>query len=90
MKIFLSCLAVAVLTGIAPAAFGHSYGPAPRITGAPGDNAKACTQCHTTNALNSGSGKREDRSAKRSVLHTRRQTESGGSRGRPRATAVGL
>lgn len=50
-------LLLAMLTGIAPiAAFAHSYGPAPRVTGAPGDNAKACTQCHTTNALNSGSG----------------------------------
>src|SRR5262249_37712930 len=43
--------------GFAPnGAFAHSYGPAPRVTGAPGDNARACTQCHTTNALNSGSG----------------------------------
>jgi uncharacterized protein (TIGR03437 family) len=36
-------------------AFAHSYGPAPRLTAAPGDNAKACTQCHT-GTLNSGSG----------------------------------
>jgi uncharacterized protein (TIGR03437 family) len=50
-------LAVVMLAGIVPiAALGHSYGPAPRVTGAPGDNAKACTQCHTTNALNSGTG----------------------------------
>src|SRR5262245_33450254 len=56
MTKLLFCLPVAVLAGIAPAAFGHSYGPAPRVTGAPGDDAKACTQCHTTNALNSGSG----------------------------------
>src|SRR3954469_8707185 len=35
---------------------GHSYGPAPRRTGAPGDNAAACTQCHGGNALNSGTG----------------------------------
>src|SRR5664280_2382265 len=55
MRKFLFCLPV-VLLSIAPAAFGHSYGPAPRVTGAPGDNAKACTQCHTTNALNSGPG----------------------------------
>jgi uncharacterized protein (TIGR03437 family) len=40
---------------LAPA-FAHSYGPAPRFTGGPGDNAKACTQCHTTSALNSGGG----------------------------------
>jgi uncharacterized protein (TIGR03437 family) len=46
-----------MLAGIAPiAAFGHSYGPPPGVTGAPGDNAKACTQCHTTSALNSGTG----------------------------------
>jgi uncharacterized protein (TIGR03437 family) len=36
--------------------FAHSYGPAPRVTGGPGDSAKACTQCHTTSALNSGPG----------------------------------
>jgi uncharacterized protein (TIGR03437 family) len=36
--------------------FAHSYGPPPRVTGAPGDNAKACTSCHTTFALNSGKG----------------------------------
>ncbi len=34
----------------------HSYGPAPRVTGGPGDNGLACTQCHTTSALNSGPG----------------------------------
>ena len=57
MRKFPSYLLVAMLTGIVPiAAFGHSYGPPPRVTGAPGDNAKACTQCHTTNALNSGTG----------------------------------
>ena len=57
MRKFPSYLLVAMTVGIAPiAAFGHSYGPAPRVTGAPGDNAKACTQCHTTNALNSGTG----------------------------------
>ena len=45
-----------MLTGIAPsAAFGHSYGPAPRVTAAPGDNSRACTQCHT-GTLNSGTG----------------------------------
>jgi uncharacterized protein (TIGR03437 family) len=34
----------------------HNYGPAPRVTGAPGDNEKACTQCHTGTALNGGAG----------------------------------
>jgi uncharacterized protein (TIGR03437 family) len=57
MRNFRLYLAAALLSGIAPiAAFGHSYGPAPRATGAPGDNALACTQCHTGNALNSGTG----------------------------------
>src|SRR5664279_1307403 len=57
MKQAQSYLAIVMLAGIVPiAALGHSYGPAPGVTGAPGDNAKACTQCHTTNALNSGSG----------------------------------
>ncbi|HYW45816.1 MAG TPA: choice-of-anchor V domain-containing protein [Bryobacteraceae bacterium] len=37
-------------------AFGHSYGPPPRVTGGPGDNARACTLCHTGNAPNSGTG----------------------------------
>jgi uncharacterized protein (TIGR03437 family) len=47
----------AILTGIAPiAAFGHSYGPPPRVTGAAGDNPRACTQCHAGSALNSGAG----------------------------------
>ena len=46
-----------ILAGIVPiGTFGHSYGPAPRVTGAPGDNAKACTQCHSSSALNSGTG----------------------------------
>jgi len=35
--------------------FAHSYGPAPRVTGAPGDNALACTRCHA-GTLNSGGG----------------------------------
>jgi uncharacterized protein (TIGR03437 family) len=35
--------------------FAHSYGPPPRVTGAPGDNARACTQCHA-GTLNSGTG----------------------------------
>src|SRR5271165_6350436 len=41
--------------GSAPA-FAHSYGPAPRVTGAPGDNPGACTQCHRGTALNGGAG----------------------------------
>ena len=34
----------------------HSYGPPPRVTAAPGDNTRACTSCHSGNALNSGAG----------------------------------
>lgn len=57
MRNFRLYLAAALLSGIVPiAAFGHSYGPAPRLTGAPGDNARACTQCHAGGALNSGAG----------------------------------
>ncbi len=49
---------------MAPLCFGvataicsaHSYGPPPAVTAAPGDNAKACTLCHGSFALNSGSG----------------------------------
>ncbi|MEO8596673.1 MAG: choice-of-anchor V domain-containing protein [Candidatus Solibacter sp.] len=47
---------VAMLAGIAPVAgFAHSFGPAPRVTGGPGDNSRACTQCHA-GTLNSGTG----------------------------------
>lgn len=48
-------LVIAILTGVAPTAFGHSYGPAPRLTGAPGDNARACTACHA-GTINTGTG----------------------------------
>jgi uncharacterized protein (TIGR03437 family) len=37
-------------------AFAHSYGPAPKLTGAPGENVRSCQSCHATNALNSGTG----------------------------------
>src|SRR5258706_5437210 len=57
MRILPSGFNVAILTGIAAtSAFGHSYGPAPRVTGAPGDNLRACTSCHSGSALNSGTG----------------------------------
>ena len=36
-------------------AFAHSYGPAPRVTAAPGDSDRACTACHS-GTLNSGTG----------------------------------
>ena len=57
MQTFRWYSVVAILTGIVPiGAFGHSYGPPPRVTGAPGDNTRACTQCHADSALNSGTG----------------------------------
>ena len=47
----------AILGALAPIEVAaHSYGPAPRRTGAPGDEARACTLCHSTSALNSGAG----------------------------------
>jgi uncharacterized protein (TIGR03437 family) len=45
------------LFAIAPVGLlAHSYGPPPRVTGGAGDNARACTACHTTNPLNSVNG----------------------------------
>jgi uncharacterized protein (TIGR03437 family) len=48
-----STLSVSLLAPVVVLA--HSYGPMPRVTAAPGDNARACTQCHA-GTLNSGSG----------------------------------
>jgi uncharacterized protein (TIGR03437 family) len=48
--------ASALFTMGSASALAHSYGPAPRLTGAPGDNVKACTQCHTGTALNGAAG----------------------------------
>src|SRR5947208_15853688 len=45
----LACLVPAVF-------FGHSSGPPPRVTGAPGDNPRACMTCHSGSAANSGTG----------------------------------
>lgn len=51
------CLIAAIVVCFVPSqAFGHSYGPKPRVTAAPGDDARACTACHSTSALNSGTG----------------------------------
>src|SRR5258708_6651852 len=51
------CRLPAVVVCILPlTAFGHSYGPKPRVTAGPGDDARACTACHSSSALNSGSG----------------------------------
>ena len=47
---------VLLFVSIAPIQiFAHSYGPAARVTGAPGDSPRACTLCHT-GTLNSGMG----------------------------------
>jgi uncharacterized protein (TIGR03437 family) len=57
MQTRLRFLAVSISAGVAlTQAFGHSWGPPPRVTGAPGDNPKACTQCHSDGALNAFSG----------------------------------
>jgi hypothetical protein len=50
-------LAFVLASGIS--VFAHSYGPAPKLTVAPGEDVRACTACHTGNALNSGTGKIE-------------------------------
>jgi hypothetical protein len=36
--------------------FADVTGADPRLTGAPGDDAAACTQCHTGTKLNGGGG----------------------------------
>lgn len=47
---FVSCSLL-----VPTAVMAHSYGPMPKVTGAPGDNPIACTQCHA-GTLNSGAG----------------------------------
>ncbi|MEP6714774.1 MAG: choice-of-anchor V domain-containing protein [Terriglobia bacterium] len=55
-KFSLLFLTAATILAIAPSqGFAHSYGPVARLTAAPGDNARACTSCHT-GTLNSGTG----------------------------------
>jgi uncharacterized protein (TIGR03437 family) len=44
-----------IFSAFLSACFAHSYGPPPGYTAAPGDNARACTQCHA-GTLNSGKG----------------------------------
>ncbi|MBV8817271.1 MAG: hypothetical protein JO022_02870, partial [Acidobacteriaceae bacterium] len=39
------------------ALLAYSEGPPPRVTGAPGDDPAACTQCHFGTRLNGGAGK---------------------------------
>lgn len=52
-----TALVVFTVATLTPA-FAHSYGPAARVSGAPGDAAAACTSCHA-GTLNSGGGRVE-------------------------------
>src|SRR5438874_11768455 len=52
-------IALVWLTLGAVVALAHSNGPPPGTTAAPGEDARACTQCHTGTALNGGGGKVE-------------------------------
>ncbi|MDP9169566.1 MAG: hypothetical protein M3N54_03015 [Acidobacteriota bacterium] len=52
---YLSLTALACIAVTPTGAFAHSYGPLARLTAGPGDNARACTSCHT-GTLNSGAG----------------------------------
>ena len=45
-----------ILTIVSGLAWAHIAGPDPRVTGAPGDEPRACTACHFGSELNSGSG----------------------------------
>ncbi len=51
IRLLLLCGALTALPASA-----RSFGPALRLTGAPGDNPLACTQCHNSFPLNSGKG----------------------------------
>ena len=52
-----SCFIVCAFVSLVPIPVAaHSYGPAPAKTAAPGDDPRACTACHGTSALNSGTG----------------------------------
>src|SRR5271165_5984539 len=55
LRFCLGCVASMFLSLFLTPCFAHSYGPPPGVTAAPGDNAKACTQCHA-GTLNSGKG----------------------------------
>jgi uncharacterized protein (TIGR03437 family) len=56
MRRFCFFPAATIVTAFVTSAFGHSYGPPPRVTGGPGDNARACTLCHGGNVPNAGTG----------------------------------
>jgi len=82
---------VAVFVSLAPIQIaGHSYGPAPRRTGAPGDDARACTVCHSTSALNSGTGSVNMSVAKRTRLHSWGQATGRGAGGGSGSATVGI
>jgi uncharacterized protein (TIGR03437 family) len=55
LKLSLFVVSTLVLTATLSSLSAHSYGPAPRVTAAPGDDQKACTLCHA-GTLNSGTG----------------------------------
>src|SRR5258708_6158148 len=56
MRLTAYFIALSLASFLVPTSgIAHSYGPAPRVTGAPGDSARACTACHL-GTLNSGSG----------------------------------
>src|SRR5437764_9498045 len=46
----------AMLSLVSGLALAHIEGPDPRVTGAPGDEPRACTACHFGSDLNSGPG----------------------------------
>src|SRR5437764_4406435 len=46
----------AMLSLVSGLTWAHIDGPDPRVTGAPGDEPRACTACHFGSELNSGRG----------------------------------
>src|SRR5215467_10007004 len=55
-KLPSNVFALLVFAGAQGYLLAHSYGPPPRVAAAPGDNQRACTQCHPGNGLNTGPG----------------------------------
>lgn len=56
MHLTKAVLIGSMLSIVSGVAFAHLDGPDPRVTGAPGDEPRACTACHFGSELNSGSG----------------------------------
>src|SRR4051812_20166903 len=56
MQLIASSFRMLVFVSLPLIGWAHSYGPPPGVAGAPGDNPKACTLCHSSSALNSGTG----------------------------------